>query len=294
VEGPIVTHAFPAVYNPDGTIDWGATTRDYIVTLTVFDDSDPALSDSDTATVHITAPPWPPVADADGPYTVFPCWIVRLDGSGSYDPNGELYPKPSPWYGYIVSWEWDLDNDGEYDDATGEIITWSVCDLGIHVVGLKVTNSFVESDEVDTVVNVVEPPPAQPLDIKPGSCPNPLNIKAKGDLPVAILGTKVFDVSQVDPASIFLEGVAPLRWSIGDVATPYEPIIGKMGAYDCNTRGRDGYKDLTLKFNAQEVVAALGDIKDGDVLVLYLTGNLKQEFGGTPFYGEDVVLIIRK
>ncbi len=295
VEGSIMTHVFPAVYNPDGTIDWGATTHDYVVTLTVFDNSDPALSDSDTATVYITAPPWPPVADADGPYTVFPCWIVRLDGSGSYDPNGELYPDPThPWYGYIVSWEWDLDNDGEYDDASGEIVTWSVCDLGIHVVGLKVTNSFGESDEVDTVVNVVEPPPAQPLDIKPGSCPNPLSIKAKGDLPVAILGTNVFNVSQVDPASVFLEGVAPLRWSIGDIATPYEPIIGKIGAYDCNTLGRDGYKDLTLKFNAQEVVAALGNVKAGDVLVLHLTGNLKEEFGGTPFYGEDVVLISKK
>ena len=108
------------------------------------------------------------------------------------------------------------------------------------------------------------------------------------------MGTKVFDVSQVDPASVLLEGVAPLRWSMGDVATPYELIIGKIGAYDCNTRGRDGYKDLTLKFNAQEVVAALGDIMDGDVLVLHLTGNLKEEFGGTPFYGEDVVLIIQK
>jgi len=295
VEGPIVTHAFPAVYNPDGTIDWGATTRDYMVTLTVFDDSDPALSDSDTATVHITAPPWPPVADADGPYTVFPCWIVRLDGSGSYDPNGELYPNPTnPWYGYIVSWEWDLDNDGGYDDASGKIITWSVCDLGIHVVGLKVTNSFGESDEVDTVVNVVEPPPAQPLDIKPGSCPNPLKIKEKGVLPVAILGTEDFDVSQVDPVSVFLEGVAPLRWYMEDVATPYEPIIGKGDAFDCNKYGPDGYMDLTLKFNAQEVVAALGDVKVGDVLVLHLTGNLTEEFGGTPFYGEDVVLIIRK
>ena len=295
VEGAIVTHAFPAVYNPDGTIDWDATTNDFVVTLTVIDDSEPALSDSDTATVHITAPPWPPVADADGPYTVFPCWIVRLDGSGSYDSNGALYPDPDhPWHGYIVSWEWDLDNDGEYDDASGEIVTWSVCDLGIHVVGLKVTNSFGESDEVDTAVNVVEPPPAQPLDIKPGSCPNPLNVKEKGVLPVAILGTGYFDVSQVDPASVLLEGVAPLRWSKEDVATPYEPIIGKVDAFDCNEYGKDGYMDLTLKFNAQEVVTALGDVMGGDVLVLHLTGNLKEEFGGTPFFGEDVVLIIRK
>jgi hypothetical protein len=29
------------------------------------------------------------------------------------------------------------------------------------------------------------------------------------------------------------------------------------------------------------------------VLVLHLTGNLKDEFGGAPFFGEDVVLIIK-
>ena len=144
-------------------IDWATTARDYMVTLTVVDDSDPALSDSDTAIVHITAPPWPPVADADGPYTLYPCWLVTLDGSGSYDPDGDLYPDPDhPWHSELVSWEWDLDNDGEYDDATGETVTWSFCDLGIHVVGLRVTNSFGESDEVDTVVNVIEPPPASP------------------------------------------------------------------------------------------------------------------------------------
>jgi hypothetical protein len=296
-EGAIVQHAFPAFYNPDGTIDWGATTRDYVVTLTVVDDSDPALSDSDTATVHITAPPYPPVADANGPYTLYPCWLVTLDGSGSYDPNGELYPDPShPWHGYLVSWEWDLDNDGEYDDATGETVTWSVCDLGVHVVGLRVTNSFGESDEVDTVVNVVQPPPEWPaaVDIKPRSCPNPINVSDRGVLPIAILGNDTFYVSQIDPASVELEGVSPLRWALKDVSAPYEPFLGKEDIYDCNEAGPDGFLDLTLKFNVQEVVAALGKVNDGDVLVLRLTGNLLAEYGGTPIVGEDVIWIIKK
>jgi len=147
---------------------------------------------------------------------------------------------------------------------------------------------------VDTVVNVVQPPPAQPLDIKPGSCPNPLSVKEKGVLPVAILGTEFFDVTQVDPASIRLEGIAPLRWSLEDVATPYEPYFGKGDAFDCNECGPDGYMDLTIKFKAQEVVAALGEVMDGEVLVLHLIGNLKEEFGGTRFFGEDVVLIVMK
>jgi hypothetical protein len=262
-EGAIVTHAFPAVYNPDGTIDWLATTRNYEVTLTVIDDSDPALSDTDTTTVHITPPPYPPVADADGPYTIYPCWLVTLDGSGSYDPNGELYPDPGhPWHGEIVSWEWDLDNDGEYDDATGETVTWSFCDLGIHVVGLRVTNSFEESDEIDTVVNVVTPPPAVAVDIKPQSCPNPLNVKDKGWLPVAILGGEDLDVTQIDPASVRLEhllGGAPVAWALEDVATPYEPFIGKpLDPYACTEEGADGFMDLTLKFEAQEIIPHWG------------------------------------
>ena len=33
-----------------------------------------------------------------------------------------------------------------------------------------------------------------PIDIKPQSCPNPLNVNSKGVLPVAILGTDTFDV----------------------------------------------------------------------------------------------------
>jgi hypothetical protein len=294
-EGANVTHGFPAVYNPDGSIDWAATMRDYTVTLTVFDDSDPTLSDSDTAVVHITMPPWPPVADANGPYTIFPCWSLTLDGSGSYDANGELYPDPDhPWHSEIVSWEWDLDNDGDYDDASGDTTTWSNCGIGVYIVGLRVTNSFGESDEVDTVIHVIDTTPAVPIDIKPSSCPNPLNVGEKGVLPIAILGTESFDVSIVDPATVRLEGISPLRWSLEDVATPYEPFIGKQGAYDCNDTGQDGYIDLTLKFKAQEIVAAIGDVSDGEVLVFHLLANLKEEYGGTPIMGEDVVLIIKR
>jgi hypothetical protein len=49
-----------------------------------------------------------------------------------------------------------------------------------------------------------------PINIKPGSCPNPLNVKNKGVLPVAILGMEEFDVPMIDVASIRLEGVAPM------------------------------------------------------------------------------------
>ena len=62
---------------------------------------------------------------------------------------------------------------------------------------------------------------------------------------------------------------------------------------DCTTEGPDGYLDLTLKFRTAEVVAALGEVEDGEVRVLSLTGNLGEEFGATPIQGEDVVVIIK-
>ena len=132
------------------------------------------------------------------------------------------------------------------------------------------------------------------VDIKPGSCPNPLNLKAKGVLPVAILGTEDFDVMTVDPITILLTregyeetGVPPLRWAWEDVATPFE---GEL--CDCHDLNNDGYMDLTLKFDVQELIQVLElDTLAGETIPLILTGNLKEEDGGTPFKGQDCVRI---
>jgi hypothetical protein len=133
-----------------------------------------------------------------------------------------------------------------------------------------------------------------PVDVKPTSCPNPLKIGEKGVLPVAILGTGDFDVNSVDPASVKLEGVSPVRWTLEDVATPFEPFTGKAAEFDCNTLGPDGRQDLAFKFDHRTVVDALGAVTDGEVRVVKLTGNLKAEFGGTSITGEDVVIMRRR
>ena len=131
------------------------------------------------------------------------------------------------------------------------------------------------------------------VDIKPMSCPNPLNVDMKGVLPVAILGTDEFDVTQIDPASIALEGVSPMRWSIEDITTPYNGD-SQDDCFDCTEMSGDGYADLTLKFKAQEVAAALGEVEDGDCVMLTLTGKLLEDFGGYDFDGMDSVIIIKK
>jgi len=130
-----------------------------------------------------------------------------------------------------------------------------------------------------------------PVDIKPESCPNPLNVNSQGVLPVAILGADDIDVTNFAASTITLEGVQPLRSELEDVATPFVPFIGKSDALDCTDEGPDGFVDLTFKFDTQEIVAALGGVNDGDVLVLQLTGFTN---GGNPIQGEDVVIIIKK
>jgi hypothetical protein len=122
------------------------------------------------------------------------------------------------------------------------------------------------------------------IDIKPRSCPNPLNVKSNGLLPMAILGSQDFDVYSIDVASIRLAGVAPIRSSFEDVGTP----LVDANECECSTEGPDGFPDLTLKFETQSIVEAIGEVDHGDELVLELIGVLSDE---TPIEGSDCVII---
>ena len=144
---------------------------------------------------------------------------------------------------------------------------------------------------------VVPPPRLIPVyvDIKPGSCPNPLNKGSKGVLPVAVLGTEDFDVTAIDPETILLSredvegGVAPIRWSYEDIATPF---TGEL--CDCHELEGDGILDLTLKFSTQTLVDKLDLCPfDGQTIPLTITGNLKEEEGGTPIEGEDCIWVLK-
>jgi hypothetical protein len=148
---------------------------------------------------------------------------------------------------------------------------------------------------------VIEPCPEKKVyvDIKPGSCPNPLRLPkrvkdAQGKLPLAILGTGDLDIMTIDPATIKItrecegcEPVEPLRWAYEDVATPFE---GEL--CDCHELGPDGYMDLTFKFRRKRLAKNLKlyDVA-GETIPLTITGNLKEESGGTPIEGEDCVRI---
>lgn len=126
------------------------------------------------------------------------------------------------------------------------------------------------------------------LDVKPGSCVNPLNVKSNGVLTMAILGTEEFDVTTIDPESLLLEvgedGLEPNRVFLDDVGAP--PEADGFNCGDCPVLEPDGYPDLAMKFRVQEVVAGLGFVPDA-LVELEVTGLLEDD---TPFLAIDCVL----
>ncbi|MCK4511557.1 hypothetical protein KAW64_07460 [bacterium] len=154
------------------------------------------------------------------------------------------------------------------------------------IAGIAVYNDDPAGVGFDNLCHDIPGQPGAPttLDIHPTSCPNPLNVKSRGVLPVALTGYQDFDVTTIDPESIELIGVAPLRWAFDDVTEPFVPTE----PCECSETWPDGYTDLTVKFATQEIVAALGTFEDGDELALTLTFTLMD---GTPYEVEDCVWI---
>jgi len=148
------TDATPSIIFPDPTgvpLNIGLEVFDDAVLNDVDEDGvqDPEerLSDTDFTTVTVL-PNNPPVSAHGGPYTVDEGSPLTLDGSGSSDPDGNP----------IVSWDWDLDDDGAFDDASGETVSHTFVQDGLYPIALRVSDSALTDDSSTTVtVNNVLP-----------------------------------------------------------------------------------------------------------------------------------------
>ena len=123
------------------------------------------------------------------------------------------------------------------------------------------------------------------LDIKPNSNPNSINLKANGVVPVAILGNEDFDVTDIDPSTILLEGIAPVRWNIEDVLydnPEYDPVSNPSVPPLIG----DGIDDIVFQFLRQELRVPL----NASSTTATLTGEL---LDGTPITLTDFVNIVK-
>ena len=184
--------------------------------------------------------------------------------------------------------------------ADGSIAAWGWNDYGQCNVPAPNTDFVAVAAGYDHSLGIKSyPRPRGGLDIKPGSCPNPLNSNSHGVLPVAVVGSETFDVTAIDVYSVRLSradgiggAVAPNEGPPGphstfeDVATPFE---GQP--CDCHDATGDGILDLSLKFRTDELVEALelDDVLPGALVELVLSGALAD---GCEFIASDCVRIV--
>jgi len=206
--------------------------------------------------------------------------------------------------GSLITWADVAPENGitSMGDTTDLVVSFDANDLppGLYPALLRITSDdpFNGTIDVPIELNVVSEQVRAALDIKPGSCPNPFNIKVfdkdpsnnprslrGGLLPVALLGDSDFDVTQVDIATIELEGAAALRHHLEDIAGPSP----SQELCACPEPGPDGYMDMELMFRKSDIARVLGSAEHGEEILLTLTGRLMD---GTPFVASDCVKIV--
>ena len=73
---------------------------------------------------------------------------VNFDGAGSSDPDGDT-----------LSYAWDLDADGQYDDSTSVAPTFTYTTQGVYMASLRVTDSRSASSTAAVQIDVGNTPP---------------------------------------------------------------------------------------------------------------------------------------
>ena len=121
IGGADVTQLNAGASNTTGafTVSASGLTASTQYTYRAFAINSAGIGYSGAANFTTTAPPnQAPTANAGGPYTAPEGSSVTLNGGGSSDPDGNP-----------LTYAWDVDGDGQYDDATGVSPTVSAATL---------------------------------------------------------------------------------------------------------------------------------------------------------------------
>ena len=199
---------------PGGTADWQAPIEAATDSLHEFADSFPGLVaqfDPMIAELAADAPTYGNVDDS--PITITATGAVR---AGDDVALSAVVPA-----GSFV--EWDLDGDGEFDDATGEAVTWTVPGDAMVAAPLFVSAqySFLKEAGVTTELFMVESGGNRPPDVD--------------DTPTSFVGapgeTASFDPAASDPDgdsltyTWFVDGVEAGTGATFDYPTPSDRLV---------------------------------------------------------------------
>ncbi|MCK5015364.1 MAG: hypothetical protein KAS66_16275 [Candidatus Omnitrophica bacterium] len=134
---------------------------------------------------------------------------------------------------------------------------------------------FVTDDQTATLYAITGGPIEVDIDIKPGSAPNSINLCSGGAVPVAILGSDTFDVSEVNTGTLRFSGAVV-------------KMVGKKDPHSlCSYEdvNDDFIDDLVCHYVTTDIAAI-----DGESYSATVNGEL---LDGTPIEGTDSVNIVK-
>jgi hypothetical protein len=138
---------------------------------------------------------------------------------------------------------------------------------------------------------------AQPVSLM--ICPERLPLQKNTPVSMTIAGSASFDVRQVDRDSVRVIGVKPRDWKTEYSISPVVgALIGRTIVGDCAVQLPDAYLDLSMRVDSFDLAKAIEQaigrpLHDGETIAVTLSGRLKRENGGTPFVGEDLIVVSR-
>lgn len=122
-------------------------------------------------------------------------------------------------------------------------------------------------DDVQIVLNARQ----VKIDIKPDDSGNEVNLKSKGSLSVAILGSSLFNVHDVDPSSLLLDGTAPMPRGKKETIGNFDDV------------NKDSFPDLVVTFSSADLsFPPRTDVAE-------LSGRLSD---GSAFFGTDAIQLV--
>ena len=165
-----------------------------------------------------------PTAEAAGPYSGTVGDTITLSGAASTDTDGA-----------IADYAWDLDNDGQYDDATGATAQFQATTAGTFTIGLQVTDDDDATDTDTATIIVTE------LDV-----PKPGDANRDG-----VFNSS--DLIQVLQAGEYEDGVSNNSdWEEGDWNGD-----GDFTSFDLVIAFQTGLYEVQPSRNASEIAAAV-------------------------------------
>jgi len=199
--------------------------------------------------------------------------VATIDACGEGD-NTDAVLQVIDQDAFCIAVGWDTICDNAYFDIAGiglsdcgmaavNALSSGLCVITANEDVITCFDQCIPNGEVDIDIDI---------DIKPGSFPNSINTKSMGVVPVAILGSDSFDVTDVDVTTLIFgpDGASPAH----DLTDPdtYDEHL-----QDVND---DGFLDLVSHYKQKETGIACGNT---EAILTAATND------GTPIEGTDSV-----